>query len=169
MEQVIEIIMGDKDISELDKIENNSEKFIRWKNVLLLFIKQSKLNLQRGFTRENIVLAANEFDSFFSKNQVLKQFINGENLENSFVEQQIIYFYDDLRKRLGINVVSEQNSPSLTEGQTTESSKTLTKSNGHSLLEKDPKSKGYVGALLMATLTASIEIATVAYILLNGM
>lgn len=174
MEQVIEIIMGEKDISELDGIQNNSDKFIRWKNVLLLFIKQSKLNLQKGFSRDHIQFAVNKFDDFFSENSILTQYINGENLDIGYVEKQIMYFYDIVVKELGINIesnVSSQNFDDLVteHSSSVEHSKVLTKSNGHSLLEKENKSKGYVGAFLMASLTAAIEIATVAYILLNGM
>lgn len=178
MKQIIDIIMGKKELDELDKIQNDTEQFKRWKNILLIFIKQSKLNLSKGLTRQNIEAIAGDFEMYFSSNAILTQYINEGKLDISYVEKQVGLFYNNQLNKLGINIKNEVpsdienifNNTEIEVPEGIEKGKTFIKSNGHSTLtDENQKSRGYVGAILMATLTASIEISTIAYILFNGM
>lgn len=178
MKQIIDIIMGEKDIEELAKLNNNTEQFKRWENIVLLFIKQSKLNLSKGLTRQNIENITNEFEIFFPNNDILIQYMSEGKLDLSYVEKQVGLFYNVQLNKLGIaiqnevpnNIENRFNNTEIEVPEGIEKGKTFIKSNGHSTLtDENQKSRGYVGAILMATLTASIEISTIAYILFNGM
>lgn len=175
MKQILDIIMGREKVTVIDSLKSEkSDTFIRWKSILLLLIKQSQINLTKGLKEEDIKLILPKFEEYFVNNIVFKQYMSGSDVDMTLVEKQIKFFYNDILRELGINIVEINETQSIENifedvSDGLERGKSLTKSNGHSLLESETKTKGYVGAFLLAALTACIEISTVAYIIFNGM
>ncbi|MDD3453151.1 MAG: hypothetical protein PHN42_02610 [Bacilli bacterium] len=174
MNNVIGIIMGRESIDILDNKTNDSEQYYRWKNILLILIKQSKSYVMQGLTEKNLELVLTKFENFYINNEILNKYVVEGEIDFTIVENQVISFFDSLADKLGIekeeDITTTFNKFNIEDfASTQDKGISLVKSNGKSLLTEDKQKRGYVGAFLLATLTASVEISTILYIIYNAM
>lgn len=171
MKDALDIILGIKDESYLSeyikkvvvtlKDEQTKRNFERWLTLLNVIVYQGKKyyvkydNSQNlNNTKDNsdeIKAALNEINEGFKNNIILKGFYEtGENKD---------LIFDEINKIYAKNVKIEESSIGIEKG------KTYVKATSH----KTGTETGFASPFLLALLTATIEISTVAYIIFNAM
>lgn len=163
MKSALEIIVGLKDIESLNdytkqvvpNLKTDLEKlqFSRWISLYNIVIQEGK-KYYNG-TNENDVLAVLiKIDSECMNNEILKSYYEtGDNQDK--IEEEIQKIYST---NIKISNIEDEN-------MSKEESKVYVKTTTH----KTGTETGFASPLLLALLTASIEISTIAYIILNTM
>lgn len=162
MKDAFRVIVGTKEEEALvsyvkeagAKLNNKSEQenYGRWTILLIEIINQGK-SFYNGTNEKEIMNTLNDIDAEAMANNIISNYFKtGENLEQ--VKEEVRKYY--LR-----HVKIDLEEQSLNK----ETSKTYVKATSH----KTGTETGFASPLLLALLTASIEISTVAYIILNAM
>lgn len=160
MKDAFRVIVGTKEEAALvsyvkeagTKLNNKDaqENYRRWTILLIEIINQGK-SFYNGTNEKEIMNTLNDIDAEAMTNSIISNYFKtGENLEQ--VKEEVRKYY--LR-----HVKIEEQSINK------ETSKTYVKATSH----KTGTETGFASPLLLAILTASIEISTVAYIILNAM
>ena len=163
MKEIINIIIGNEDISILDKYESNdSLLFERYKNIVKILIKQCKIHYGNGLKLEQLVELVKYFYDEYNKNIILKEYYE-HNLYQDKIEEEITNILNKFISKLDLSLNNNENNSFKTSGKV--DSKTLKLSNGH----PDYTETGFISPLILALLTATIEITSLLYIFLNTM
>ena len=160
MKDAFRVIVGTKEEAALvsyvketgAKLNNKSEQenYGRWTILLIEIINQGK-SFYNGTNEKEIMNTLNDIDAEAMTNSIISNYFKtGENLEQ---------LKEEVRKYYLRHVKIEEQSINK------EESKTYVKATSH----KTGTEIGFASPLLLAILTASIEISTVAYIILNAM
>lgn len=163
MKEIINVIIGNEDISILDKYEsNNSLLFERYKNIVKILINQCKIYYNNGLKLEQLVELVKYFYDEYNKNIILKEYYE-HNLYQDKIEEEITNILNKFISKLDLSLTNNENNTFKTNGKV--DSKTLKLSNGHPIYTET----GFISPLILALLTATIEITSLLYIFLNTM
>lgn len=167
MKEIVEIIVGKKDIMVLEQYTSpNKEVFDRYINIVKYLIKYGKRVYNKGLQIEKVIQLVQLFFDEYSKNVILSGYYNyGQNEE--LVEQEVKKMVERILNKLEVNMSLEEVDVEASFSTMTGvvQNKTLTLSNGH----PTGTETGFASPLLLAILTATIEITTLLYIFLNAM
>jgi len=162
MRDALEVIVGLKEKTYLNEyamkvvptLKNEDKlKFDRWVTLINIVIDEGK-KYYNGNNENEILSVLFKIDNECLNNPILNSYyLNGENKE--LVETEIQKIYSE---NIKINNIEE-------ESISREESKAYVKTTSH----KTGTETGFASPLLLALLTASIEISTIAYIVLNAM
>lgn len=167
MKDIINIIIGAEDITTLEKYTSeDKEVFERYKNILKALIKYGKILYKRGLSLEELVQLVQYFFKEYSDNVILSGYykygMNEDQMEmevKNMLERQL----RELDIHLSFDDIDVDASFSNMSG--VEENKTLSLSNGH----PTGTETGFASPLILALLTATIEITSLLYIFLTAM
>lgn len=163
MKEIINIIIGNEDISILDKYEsNNKELFERYKIILKILIDKCKIYYNNGLKLEQLIELVKYFYNEYNQNVILKGYYE-YNLYRDKIEEEIKNILDRIINKMNISLNNDVDNSFKTSGKV--DSKKLVISNGHPIYTET----GFVSPLILALLTATIEITSLLYIFLNTM
>lgn len=167
MKDIINVIIGTEDITILDKYESeNKEVFNRYKNIVQIFIRYSIILYKKGLVLEKLVSLTQQFFNEYSNNVILTGYyehgMNEEQLELE-IKNMIERILTSLNISLSLEDVDVESSFSNISG--VEENKKMSLSNGH----PTGTESGFASPLLLAILTATIEITSLLYIFLTAM
>lgn len=167
MKDIINIIIGKEDISVLDKYHSvDTEILKRYKEIVCLFIHYGKILYQKGLLLEQLITITQNFFQGYSSNPILANYYTyGENQDkiDDEVKKMIKREMDQLNVFFTLDEISMENAISSESG--IEQNKTLSLSNGH----PTGTETGFASPILLAILTATIEITTLVYIFMQAM
>ena len=163
MKDALEVIVGLKEKSYLSeyskkivptlKDDKTKLNFERWVTLLNIVIDYGK-KYYNGNNTDEILLVLRKIDNGFLTNPILKGFYEiGENKE--LIEQEIDKIY---KENIKMDIIEDTS-------VSKEESKTYVKATSH----KTGTETGFASPFLLAVLTATIEISTIAYIIFNAM
>ena len=167
MKEIINIIIGKEDITLLDIYHSSDTEILkRYKEIILFYIHYGKILYQKGISLEQLVGITQNFFQEYSSNVVLSSYyIHGQNHEKIETEVKNM-IQRELEKgniSLSLDEINTENSISKESG--IEQNKSLSLSNGHPI----GTDTGFASPLLLAILTATIEITTLIYIFMQAM
>lgn len=163
MKEIINIIIGNEDISILDKYEsNNKEVFERYKKIVKILITKCKRYYNSGLKLEQLIELVKTFYNEYNQNVILKGYYE-HNLNEDKIEEEITNILERIINKMNISLTNDVDNAFKTSGKV--DSKKLTLSNGH----PDYTETGFISPIILAILTATIEITTLLYIFLNTM
>lgn len=163
MKEIINIIIGNEDISILDRYEsNNKELFERYKIIVKILINKCKIYYNRGLKLEQLIELIKYFYNEYNQNVILKGYYE-HNLNEDKIEEEITNILERFIDKMNVILINDVDNAFKTSGKV--DSKKLTLTNGH----PDYTETGFVSPLILALLTATIEITALLYIFLNTM
>lgn len=163
MKEIINIIIGNEDISILDNFESsNKEVFERYKKIVKILISKCKVYYNKGLKIEQLINIVKAFYSEYNQNVILRGYYE-HNLYEEQVEEEITNILERFINSMNISLIDEIDNSFKTSGKI--DAKTLKLSNGH----PDYTETGFISPIILAILTATIEITTLLYIFLNTM
>ena len=163
MKEIINIIIGNEDISLLDEYDSDNKDVLeRYKKIVKILIKKCKLYYNRGLNLEQLIELVKAFYNEYNQNVILKGYYE-HNLNEEKVEEEITNILDRFINNMNISLIEDIDDSFKTSGKV--DSKTLTLTNGH----PNYTETGFISPLILAILTATIEITTLLYIFLNTM
>ena len=167
MKDIINIIIGKEDITVLDKYtSNNKEVFERYKNIVKMLIKYGKIVYSKGLSLEKLIELVQQFFSEYSSNVVISGYYNlghDEEKIDEEVKNMLTRILGNLNVNITLDEVDINSSFSNTSG--VEQNKSLRLSNGHPTWTET----GFASPLLLAILTATIEITSLLYVFFSAM
>lgn len=163
MKDALEVIVGLKEKSYLSeyskkivptlKDDKTKLNFERWVTLLNIVIDYGK-KYYNGNNTDEILSVLRKIDNGFLTNPILKGFYEiGENKE--LIEQEIDKIY---KENIKMDIIEDTS-------VSKEESKTYVKATSH----KTGTETGFASPFLLAVLTVTIEISTIAYIIFNAM
>lgn len=167
MKDIINIIIDKEDITILDKYtSNNKDVFERYKNIVKILIKYSKLVYSRGLSLEKLIELVQQFFSEYSSNVVISGYYNLGHDEEK-IDEEVKNMLTRILKNLNVNITLDEVdiNTSISNTSGVEQNKSLRLSNGHPTWTET----GFASPLLLAILTATIELTTIMYIFFNAM
>lgn len=163
MKEIINIIIGNEDVSILDKYEStNKELFERYKKIIKILIDECKKYYNNGLKLENLIELVKAFFNEYNQNVIIMGYYQyNQNEENLKIE--IINILERELNKMNISLTREIDSTFKTSGKV--DSKSLKLTNGHPTGTEN----GFISPLILALLTATIEITSILYIFANTM
>ena len=167
MKDIINVIIGVEEITILDKYNSeNQEVFERYKNIVKLLIKYGKILYKKGLTLEKLIELAQHFFKEYSDNVVLSGYYN-YGMDEDKIEIEVKNMLERILELMDENISLEEFDVDTSFSNTSgvEQNKTLSLSNGH----PTGTETGFASPLILALLTATIEITSLLYIFLTAM
>ena len=163
MKEIINIIIGNEDISVLETFEsNNKEVFERYKKIVKILITKCKKYYNNGLKLEQLIELVKAFYNEYNQNVILKGYYE-HNLNEDKIEEEITNILERIMNKMNISLIDDITNSFKTSGKI--DSKSLKLSNGHPSYTEN----GFISPIILAILTATIEITTLLYIFLNTM
>lgn len=163
MKEIINIIIGNEDISILDNFESsNKEVFERYKRIVKTLIDKCKIYYGNGLKLEQLIELVKVFYSEYSQNVILRGYYE-HNLYQDKIEGEITNILNRIINKMNISLMDDVTNSFKTSGKV--DSKELKLSNGHPIGTET----GFISPIILAILTATIEIIPLIYIFLNTM
>lgn len=163
MKEIINIIIGNEDIDILDNFESSDrEVFERYKRIVKILINKCKNYYNNGLKLEQLIDLVKGFYSEYNQNVILKGYYEN-NLYEDKIESEITNVLERQMGKMNVTLTDDIPNEFKTSGKV--DSKTLTLTNGH----PDYTETGFISPLILAILTATIELTTLLYIFLNTM
>ena len=163
MKEIIYIITGDEDIEILDKYQSdNKEIFERYKKIVKILINKCKNYYNNGLTLEQLIELVKSFYSEYNRNVILKGYYE-HNLYEDKIDTEVTNILERQMNKMNISLMNDIDNSFKTSGKV--DAKILKLSNGH----PDYTETGFISPLILAILTATIELTTLLYIFLNTM
>ena len=167
MKDIINIIIGKEDISILERYHSTDVEILaRYKEIIQLFIHYGKILYQNGLLLDQLIIITQNFFQEYSSNSILSSYYTyGENQDK--VEEEVKNMIEESLQKLNLVLSFDELSTDsiISNDSGIEQNKTLSFSNGH----PTGTETGFASPLLLAILTATIEVTTLIYIFMQAM
>ena len=117
MKEIINIIIGNEDISILDNFESsNKEVFERYKKIVKILISKCKVYYNKGLKIEQLINIVKAFYSEYNQNVILRGYYE-HNLYEEQVEEEITNILERFINSMNISLIDEIDNSFKTSGK----------------------------------------------------